>query len=109
MIDLDHFKQVRLRPRRRRLRDHTVADALKATSAENEIVARGEELVMAILGADEAESLVAADRVRAAIAAIADAKWRVTVGIGVAAFKPGDRTSRCWRQASASPGKPRGQ
>jgi len=93
MLDLDHFKQVN---------DHyghlegdhvlkMVAEALKATARENDIVARhgGEEFIMAILGVDEAESLVAAERVRTAIAAITDTKCRITASLGVAAFKPG--------------------
>ena len=93
MLDLDHFKQVN--DRYGHLEgDHVlkmVAEALKATARENDIVARhgGEEFIMAILGVDEAESLVAAERVRTAIAAITDTKCRITASLGVAAFKPG--------------------
>lgn len=92
MLDLDHFKQVN--DRYGHLEgDHVlkmVADALKATARENDIVARhgGEEFVMAMTGVDEAESLMAAERVRTAIAAITDTKCRITASLGVAAFKP---------------------
>ncbi|MHB1186001.1 sensor domain-containing diguanylate cyclase [Thiobacillus sp.] len=92
MIDLDHFKQVN--DRRGHLEgDHVlkmVAETLKATARENDIVARhgGEEFIMAILGDDEAESLVAAERVRTAIAAIPNTQSRITASIGVATFKP---------------------
>jgi len=92
MIDLDHFKRVN---------DHfghlegdhvlkMVADTLMATARENDIVARhgGEEFVMAIQGIDEAESLVAAERVRAAIAAITGTQSKITASIGIAAFTP---------------------
>jgi len=93
MIDLDHFKQVNDRYGHAEgdLVMTRVADALRATARENDIVARhgGEEFVVAILGADEAESQVAAERVRAAIAAIADAKCRITASIGIASFTPG--------------------
>lgn len=92
MLDLDHFKQVN--DRYGHLEgDHVlkmVAKALKATARENDIVARhgGEEFVMAILGIDEAESLVAAERVHTAIAAITNTKCRITASLGVAAFTP---------------------
>lgn len=92
MIDLDHFKQVNDRYGHAEgdLVLKTAAEALKATARENDIVARlgGEEFVMAIQGVDEAESLIAAERVRAAIAATATAKCRLTASIGVAAVKP---------------------
>jgi len=93
MLDLDHFKQVN--DRYGHLEgDHVlkmVAEALKATARENDIVARhgGEEFIMAMTGVDEAESLVAAERVRTAIAAITNTKCRITASLGVAAFKPG--------------------
>lgn len=93
MLDLDHFKQVN--DRYGHLEgDHVlkmVAEALKATARENDIVARhgGEEFVMAMTGVDEAESLVAAERVRTAIAALTDTKCRITASLGVAAFTPG--------------------
>lgn len=92
MLDLDHFKRVndqfghaegdRVLKR--------VAEALLATARENDIVARfgGEEFVMALLGVDKAESLIAAERVRAAIEAISDTRQRITISIGVATFPP---------------------
>jgi len=92
MIDLDHFKQVN--DRFGHAEGDTVlkrvADALKATARENDIVARhgGEEFVMAIQGIDDAESLVAAERVRAAIAAISGIQSGITASIGVAASRP---------------------
>lgn len=92
MIDLDHFKRVN--DRYGHLEgDHvlkTVAQTLMATARENDIVARhgGEEFVMAIQGIDEAESLVAAERVRMAIAAITRTPCKITASIGIAAFTP---------------------
>ncbi|MFN3544577.1 MAG: diguanylate cyclase [Thiobacillus sp.] len=92
MLDLDHFKRIndqfghaegdRVLKR--------VAEVLLATARENDIVARfgGEEFVMALLGVDKAESLVAAERVRAAIEAISDTHQRVTISIGVATYPP---------------------
>jgi diguanylate cyclase (GGDEF)-like protein/PAS domain S-box-containing protein len=92
MIDLDHFKRVNDRYGHAE-GDHVlrrVAETLKATARESDIVARhgGEEFVVAIPGADEAESLVAAERLRAAIAAIADAKGGTTASIGVSTSRP---------------------
>jgi len=92
MIDLDHFKRVNDRYGHAE-GDHVLrraAETLKATARDNDIVARhgGEEFVMAILGVDEAESLVAAERVRAALAAITDTKCQVTASIGIAAYRP---------------------
>lgn len=92
MIDLDHFKRVN--DRYGHLEgDHVlkmVAETLMATARENDIVARhgGEEFVMAIQGIDEAESLVAAERVRMAIAAITRTPCKITASIGIAAFTP---------------------
>ena len=92
MIDLDHFKRVNDRfghaEGDRVLK--AVAAALKATARENDIVARygGEEFVVAILGVDEAESVVAAERLREAIAAISGTKCRITASIGVASLIP---------------------
>ena len=92
MIDLDHFKQVNDRfghPEG----DHVlqaVASTLKATARENDIVARhgGEEFVVTALGLNEAESLVAAERLRAAIAAIENMKTCITASIGIATLEP---------------------
>ena len=92
MIDLDHFKQVNDRYGHaegdRVLR--RVGETLLATARENDIVARfgGEEFVMVLLGVDEAESLVAAERVRAAIAAISDTQAPIRASIGVAELRP---------------------
>lgn len=92
MIDLDHFKRVndRFGHAEGDIVLKCVADALKATARENDIVARhgGEEFVMAIQGIDDSESLVAAERVRAAIAAISGTQSRITASIGVAASRP---------------------
>jgi diguanylate cyclase (GGDEF)-like protein/PAS domain S-box-containing protein len=92
MIDLDHFKRVNDRYGHAE-GDHVlkrVAETLKAVGRESDIVARhgGEEFVVAILGADVAESLVAAERLRAAIAAITDTKGGISASIGVAASRP---------------------
>lgn len=67
-----------------------MAETLVATAGENDIVARhgGEEFVMAIQGINEAESLVAAERVRLAIAAITRTPRKITASIGIAAFTP---------------------
>jgi len=92
MIDLDHFKQINDRFGHAE-GDHVlqaVASALKATARENDIVARhgGEEFVVAILGINESESLVAAERLREAIASIENTKSNITASIGVATLMP---------------------
>ncbi|MFP5409687.1 MAG: diguanylate cyclase [Gammaproteobacteria bacterium] len=92
MIDLDHFKRVNDRYGHAEgdLVLKRVGETLLATARENDIVARfgGEEFVMALLGVDEAESLIAAERVRTAIAGIPDTRQRITTSIGVASFPP---------------------
>jgi len=92
MIDLDHFKQVNDRFGHAE-GDHVlkmVGAALKATARENDIVARhgGEEFVVAVLGASEAESIAAAERLRLAIAAIKNTKSNITASIGVTTCTP---------------------
>lgn len=92
MLDLDHFKQVNDRfghaEGNRVLQ--AVASTLRAAARENDIVARhgGEEFVVAALGLTEGEGLVAAERLRAAIAAIENMKQPVTTSIGVATLPP---------------------
>lgn len=92
MIDLDHFKQVNDQfghaEGDRVLQ--AVASTLKATVRANDIVARhgGEEFVVATLGLNEAESLVFAERLRAAVAAIENMKTPVTTSVGVATLWP---------------------
>ena len=92
MLDLDHFKQINDRfghaEGDRVLR--AVASTLNVTARENDIVARhgGEEFVVAMIGLSEAEGLVAAERLRAAIAAIENMKTPITVSIGVATLAP---------------------
>ncbi|MHB1076180.1 diguanylate cyclase [Thiobacillus sp.] len=92
MIDLDHFKQINDRfghaEGDRVLQ--AVASTLKAAARENDIVARhgGEEFVVAALGLSEAESLVAAERLRAAVAAIENMKTRITTSVGIATLTP---------------------
>lgn len=92
MIDLDHFKQVNDRFGHAEGDSvlQTVAATLKAAARENDIVARhgGEEFVVAALGLNEAESLVAAERLRAAVAAIDNMKTRITASIGIATLAP---------------------
>lgn len=92
MIDLDHFKQVNDRFGHAE-GDHVlqvVADTFRASARENDILSRhgGEEFVVAISGANESESLLAAERLRAAVAAIKNRKAPITVSIGVAATTP---------------------
>lgn len=92
MLDLDYFKQVNDRfghPEGDRVLQ-AVAATLKATARENDIVARhgGEEFVVAALGLSESESLMAAERLRAAIAAIENMKTPITTSIGVATLAP---------------------
>ncbi len=92
MIDLDHFKQINDRfghPEGDRVL-RAVASTLKAAARDNDIVARhgGEEFVVAAYGLSEAESLVAAERLRAAVAAIENMKARVTASIGIATLAP---------------------
>lgn len=93
MIDLDHFKLVNDRFGHAEGDSvlKAVAATLMATARENDIVARhgGEEFVVAMQGANDAESLAAAERLRAAIAAIQTMKCRITASIGVATFAPG--------------------
>lgn len=92
MIDLDHFKRVNDRfghaEGDRVLQ--AVASTLKATAREIDIVARhgGEEFVVAALGLNEAESLVAAERLRTAIATIENMKTHITASIGIATLEP---------------------
>ena len=92
MLDLDYFKQVNDRfghPEGDRVLQ-AVASTLRGTARENDIVARhgGEEFVVAALGLNEAESLVAAERLRAAVAAIENMKTRITASIGIATLAP---------------------
>lgn len=92
MLDLDHFKQINDRfghaEGDRVLQ--AVAATLKATARENDIVARhgGEEFVVAALGLNEVESLVAAERLRAAVASIEGMKTPITTSIGIATLAP---------------------
>ena len=92
MIDLDHFKQVndQFGHAEGDLVLKRVGETLLATARDIDIVARygGEEFVMALLGVDEAESLIAAERVRMAIAGISDTRQRITTSIGIATFPP---------------------
>jgi diguanylate cyclase (GGDEF)-like protein/PAS domain S-box-containing protein len=92
MLDLDHFKRVndQFGHAEGDVVLQAVAAALQATARENDIVARfgGEEFVVAVLGANEAESLAAAERLRAAIAAINNLKSPITVSIGVTSHTP---------------------
>lgn len=92
MLDLDHFKLVNDRfghPEGDRVLQ-AVAATLKATARENDIVARhgGEEFVVAALGLNEAESHVAAERLRAAVANIENLKSRITTSVGIATLAP---------------------
>jgi len=48
----------------------------------------GEEVVVAALGLNEAESQIAAERLRAAVAAIENMKTPVTTSIGIATLAP---------------------
>lgn len=92
ILDLDHFKQVNDRF------GHAEGDrvlqaaaaALRASARHNDIVARhgGEEFVIAAFGLTEPESLIAAERLRAAVASIENLKRPVTTSIGVATFAP---------------------
>jgi diguanylate cyclase (GGDEF)-like protein/PAS domain S-box-containing protein len=92
LLDLDHFKQINdsfgHAEGDRVLQ--AVAATLRATARENDIVARhgGEEFVVAALGLSEAESLVAAERLRTAVSAIENLKCRITTSIGVATLTP---------------------
>jgi diguanylate cyclase (GGDEF)-like protein/PAS domain S-box-containing protein len=92
MLDLDHFKQINDRfghaEGDRVLQ--AVASTLNGTARANDIVARhgGEEFVVAMAGLSEDEGLVAAERLRVAIAAIENMKTSVTTSIGVATLAP---------------------
>ena len=92
MLDLDHFKRVNDQFGHAEGDQvlQAVAATLQATARENDIVARfgGEEFVVAVLSANEAESLAAAERLRAAIAAINNLKSPITASIGVTTYTP---------------------
>lgn len=92
MIDLDHFKRVNDRYGHAEgdLVLKRVAEVLRATARDNDLVARfgGEEFVMALLGVNEAESLIAAERVRNAVAGIPGTRQRITTSVGVSTFPP---------------------
>jgi diguanylate cyclase (GGDEF)-like protein/PAS domain S-box-containing protein len=92
LLDLDHFKAINDRfghPEGDRVLQ-AVAAALRETARDNDIVARhgGEEFVVAALGLSAEEGLVAAERLRAAVAAIENQKRPITVSIGVATLPP---------------------
>ena len=92
MLDLDHFKQINDRfghPEGDRVLQ-AVASTLRTTARENDIVGRhgGEEFVVAMTGLTEAEGLLAADRLREAVAAIENMKTPITISIGVATLAP---------------------
>jgi diguanylate cyclase (GGDEF)-like protein/PAS domain S-box-containing protein len=103
MLDLDHFKLVNDQfghaAGDRVLQ--AVANTLKTVARDNDIVARhgGEEFVVAMLGADAAESQATAERLRLAIAAICGLNTPITASIGAASCRPalhprGDETHR---------------
>ena len=92
LLDLDHFKSINDRfghPEGARVLQ-AVAATLRETARDNDIVARhgGEEFVVATLGLSAEEGLVAAERLRAAVAAIENLKHPITVSIGVATLLP---------------------
>lgn len=92
LLDLDHFKSINDRfghPEGDRVLQ-AVAAALRETARDNDIVARhgGEEFVVAALGLSAEEGLVAAERLRAAVAAIENLRQPITVSIGVATLPP---------------------
>lgn len=88
ILDLDHFKAINDQfghaEGDRVLQ--AVAATLRATARQTDIVARhgGEEFAVAALGLTEAESLVAAERLREAVAAIDNLKYPVTTSVGIA-------------------------
>lgn len=92
MLDLDHFKRINdslghLEGDRILM---AVAAALRQTVRDNEVVARygGEELAVALADADQVQSLSAAERFRAAIAAAGGAGLTVTASVGAATLTP---------------------
>ena len=92
LLDLDYFKTINDRfghPEGDRVLQ-AVAAALRNTARGNDIVARhgGEEFVVTALGLSPEEGLVAAERLRAAVAAIENLKHPITVSIGVATLPP---------------------
>lgn len=96
LLDLDHFKAINDRfghPEGDRVLQ-AVAAALRETARGNDIVARhgGEEFVVAALGLSAEEGLAAAERLRAAVAAIENLKHPITVSIGVATLPPQPNT-----------------
>ncbi len=101
MLDIDHFKQVNDRHGHaagdRALR--VVADTLRANTRVFDLVARygGEEFVVVMPGASSDEALAAAERLRAAVAAMsfvaeADLRYPLSVSIGVACGGTGSKT-----------------
>lgn len=96
LLDLDHFKAINDRfghPEGDRVLQ-AVAAALRETARGNDIVARhgGEEFVVVALGLSAEEGLAAAERLRAAVAAIENLKHPLTVSIGVATLPPQPNT-----------------
>lgn len=96
LLDLDHFKAINDRfghPEGDRVLQ-AVAAALRETARGNDIVARhgGEEFVVVALGLSAEEGLAAAERLRAAVAAIENLKHPITVSIGVATLPPQPNT-----------------
>lgn len=101
MLDLDHFKRVN------DAAGHSAGDAVLAAAAAGmasrarvyDTVARigGEEFLVIMPGADEAEGLAAAERIREAVArrtaGVEAAACCVTVSAGVAARAPGKAES----------------
>ncbi|HVV49419.1 MAG TPA: GGDEF domain-containing response regulator [Polyangia bacterium] len=100
LLDVDHFKAINDR------RGHPAGDAVLAAMGRllgksvRQIDATGrwggEEFVVALTGTEEAGGLVAAERIRGAIAAMKVASpagelLEVTASIGLATYQPGDQ------------------
>jgi diguanylate cyclase len=94
LIDVDHFK--RINDTHGHQQGDRVLQSIAASLAENtrdqDIVARfgGEEFAVLLPNAAPDEAVTVAEKLRRGCAEICDGVGRLTISVGVAAFRPGD-------------------